>query len=838
MSFTTWAHDSTSINRYVDAVVNQIIYNQKNSQKKYIVEQNNFLEISLEHQRYFASEYINGGTNLILSNNLPNILHNFNTTYDPNNLQIYVFAGRYFMGYNYNYTGKDGTSIISAIRENTTGSDNFFKKVQSTKKEVNNKSSVLGISDRLRNKLKEQTLTNNLPKEILFLELTQSYNLQGGKGNLTTNYGVKVIKNISIDAYFIQTREGILQYITHIPFSVGLGENPTEEEVSSEINKLSQQAIDYFLQSKNDDILKYLTGRERLYAYFLKKENFDYTKVIGFDEWKPDGFMYNWNATYNIEVERKIKGNDAIEGFIKKKGMYLLDLNIPTGRALWYKTDFTGEVNVLKPWSVIRPSGSPWVWDDPNKKETIYMMNQYLNRDKSTVKYNSIKLLEISFSIKNSLKDVYPDLSNKFRIKINEYLQALSRLNGDLLPPKQDYFITPSLNPWVTLKNAVEEITKQYVDYAQQNEMVLLYFDLLNLVEEANIYVDLDNSIKDLNNTRFESIAARLEEDEITKLSKIILKNTDSFLDVIIHADENNNYYAYIEDATGTPKRIDLAFNDVVNIIKKASYANNKLIRLLSCSNLANAKEISALIPNRIFVATEDLVRLHIDGGVTTIARSGNATQRWRKLKNGIDEGDVPDDWIKPPSEEAKNNYIILGDVKYSYQQVDNLSLGALIGKIGNYEIYEQGEVFYRAMNEKHYKRLEKGEGVVGTGETFTSPTLEYIKNGTKTGDGYSGIIVKFKVKRGTLEELKAKAVREGNDSGNLLKNIFGETLPPTSVSGWNIKYAKFKIESYPTSNGRVSQVNIGLGNLSPYSDVKSALDIFNQNILEYQIVN
>ena len=41
---------------------------------------------------------------------------------------------------------------------------------------------------------------------------------------------------------------------------------------------------------------------------------------------------------------------------------------------------------------------------------------------------------------------------------------------------------------------------------------------------------------------------------------------------------------------------------------------------------------------------------------------------------------------------------------------VDNLDLGQFVKKIGDYEVYENGEVFYRTMSKEHYEELLKNE--------------------------------------------------------------------------------------------------------------------------------
>ncbi|KOY84367.1 hypothetical protein AD998_21400 [bacterium 336/3] len=218
-------------------------------------------------------------------------------------------------------------------------------------------------------------------------------------------------------------------------------------------------------------------------------------------------------------------------------------------------------------------------------------------------------------------------------------------------------------NPTKLEENILEEVletigkeTQEYLDSKNDNELRTIFLKLPATKDAAIAY------LKGLSKKLFEIVATHLNDNETSILERTILKNTDEFLDVVVHADEKNNYFAYLEKAEGNPYRINLTTEDIINIIQNASYADGKMIRLLSCSNLESAKAISSLMPNRIFVATEDIVLLHTDGGVTTIAKSGNATQKWRKLQNGEDIGHIEDDKIRKPAGVAINNYIVLGD--------------------------------------------------------------------------------------------------------------------------------------------------------------------------------
>lgn len=142
---------------------------------------------------------------------------------------------------------------------------------------------------------------------------------------------------------------------------------------------------------------------------------------------------------------------------------------------------------------------------------------------------------------------------------------------------------------------------------------------------------------------------------------------------------------------------------------------------------------------------------------------------------------------------------------------VDNLDLGKFIKKIGDYEVYENGEVFYRTMSKEHYDELVKTNKMLGTGETTTSPNIAFSEN-------YEGYLVQFKMKRGTIEQLENIGIA-GRNHPDIL------AIHPSlkkDISPWNEDYARFKLEK--------EQVNIALGK-------GKALEIFNNNIEEFKFI-
>uniref|UniRef100_UPI00259B8887 hypothetical protein n=1 Tax=uncultured Prevotella sp. TaxID=159272 RepID=UPI00259B8887 len=148
---------------------------------------------------------------------------------------------------------------------------------------------------------------------------------------------------------------------------------------------------------------------------------------------------------------------------------------------------------------------------------------------------------------------------------------------------------------------------------------------------------------------------------------------------------------------------------------------------------------------------------------------------------------------------------------RYVSKRVENLDLGKSVGKIGDYEVYEKGEVFYRTISSEHYEELLKTNRVPGTGETTTSPTLDFSGK-------YEGYLVQFKVKRGTIKQLEKIGVAARNHREVLrLYPSLGK-----DIASWSEEFARFKLER--------NQVNIALGK-------GRALELFNDNIIEFKLV-
>jgi hypothetical protein len=291
-----------------------------------------------------------------------------------------------------------------------------------------------------------------------------------------------------------------------------------------------------------------------------------------------------------------------------------------------------------------------------------------------------------------------------------------------------------------------------------------------------------------------------------------VAKTSDEYVDIVIHF-QNGRYVISKEGALTT----ELLIDDLAKIINEVP--NGKSVRLLSCNDLEAARQLSQLT-NKPFYASDGWVELYANGEV----RSQNA---FHKFENGAQGPDLAHD----ATAISNVKKVRLGTA--NGKLVNSLSLGSFEKKIGDYEVFENGEVFYRGMSQADYQYLVTNGKIRAplnspTSEVFTSPSLEYIKS---VGYGGDGVIVKFNMKKGTLDNLVANGVR---DQSNRAAALF-PNMQSTNISGWEAN-GKVYFKQETIHNTSIKQVNIGLG-----KNTNGGLNLFNgqdgSNIIEFQIV-
>ena len=143
----------------------------------------------------------------------------------------------------------------------------------------------------------------------------------------------------------------------------------------------------------------------------------------------------------------------------------------------------------------------------------------------------------------------------------------------------------------------------------------------------------------------------------------------------------------------------------------------------------------------------------------------------------------------------------------YAYADGDPISK---VDPLGLFDLDSDGlETYYRTMSQEHYQFLIENDELLPTSETFISPTQSF-------SEGYSGVLVMFKLSPGTTKSLESIGVRDHSRVTRMYADMPYIEDVKKQEGLWKDKYAYFK--------GEDRQINIGLG-------TGRALDIFNINI-------
>ncbi|SNR14557.1 ADP-ribosyltransferase [Tenacibaculum jejuense] len=244
-------------------------------------------------------------------------------------------------------------------------------------------------------------------------------------------------------------------------------------------------------------------------------------------------------------------------------------------------------------------------------------------------------------------------------------------------------------------------------------------------------------SVVDANLVSKEKIANALIE-----LNKI---NNDGFIDIVVHGSKNK----FVLDL---PNGInELEASNLVDYIKNdKAYKNVKNFRLLTCANIDLAKDFARLLPEGYTVrAVDDIVRIHSDGGVTTVPRESNKpVGEWKdftKQKDGTVKQKSAQS-PKAPTSEHLSNFVQLGgniDSKLeallkqgTFKNIyDNLVSNPSLRKLEKYGLTIQEEasfVYYKDSFNGYIYDFSIGKQVDEEWRLFLEPLLESL------GTGYS----------------------------------------------------------------------------------------------------
>ncbi len=126
-------------------------------------------------------------------------------------------------------------------------------------------------------------------------------------------------------------------------------------------------------------------------------------------------------------------------------------------------------------------------------------------------------------------------------------------------------------------------------------------------------------------------------------------------------------------------------------------------------------------------------------------------------------------------------------------------------------------EIYYRTLSPEHLNELKANGEIPPTSETFISPSQAY-------SSAYSGKLIRFTTKPGTMEELKKIGVTANSGTAPLFPDM------DQAKKGWKLYNALFKLEGKrkPHINSGNGVVNTGLGK-------GEALKSFNKNIIKFE---
>ena len=201
---------------------------------------------------------------------------------------------------------------------------------------------------------------------------------------------------------------------------------------------------------------------------------------------------------------------------------------------------------------------------------------------------------------------------------------------------------------------------KQFADRAALLKVITQSQGFSKALLKNKTWVDLWKYFRDHPLIIRKNSVAEFSLEGIQDIGQITLRQNDGITDIFVHHQEGK-YWVYLEkEGKFSKSPTAMGEGELAVYLQSRLIDNQDPIRLLSCSDLASAQKLSKHLEGRNIYATDDIVAVHTDGGITTVARSGNDTQKWRKLKNGEDIGEAPKP-KEPQNVEAKDNFTVMG---------------------------------------------------------------------------------------------------------------------------------------------------------------------------------
>ena len=285
-------------------------------------------------------------------------------------------------------------------------------------------------------------------------------------------------------------------------------------------------------------------------------------------------------------------------------------------------------------------------------------------------------------------------------------------------------------------------------------------------------------------------------------------KGMDSLINLIIDFSKGSSKIDNVNDTTKLVK-ITEGIGDSSGVtkavVKEIKVVDNSADITKASKNLEKATDVSEDITKAVAKEVKVIDNSSDTGKIAKNTNPSNQRERVSQSnKNNTNN-------LKVEGRNSTNQRVNNGTVDTTQKVVSTVSNNNKVGDLIFYAEEDGYEVYYRTMSLKNYESFKKTGKIPATGETTISPTQGF-------SEGYDGVLVKFKVKKGTTDKLIDIGVRDGSP-------ILADKFPNMSKSTnkWGKNHARFKKEG--------GQLNIGLGK-------EKALNIFNENIVEADVIN
>lgn len=219
-----------------------------------------------------------------------------------------------------------------------------------------------------------------------------------------------------------------------------------------------------------------------------------------------------------------------------------------------------------------------------------------------------IKQIPINLSKYINLKKAYTGFQTQLGSNYTVFENALKRCNDEVLTAFDNN--TALFNKLGNIKDLGEtELAERMVKVSNGEDFGVL---------------KLNNVLTKFINVSSVSIPKTVD------LSSYISQSSDNLIDIVVHF-QSGSYKALVEQDGKFVEKL-LNTQDLAEIINKLPV--DKAVRLLSCNDIASARDLSKLINNRTLYASDGWVELFQDGAI-------NSANPFKRLVNGVETGDI-----------------------------------------------------------------------------------------------------------------------------------------------------------------------------------------------------